>query len=309
MIAMYPILFEFGFVTVFSLWFFVALGFTAGSLIFIRLAKRMRLRLNVLSDRSFFLFFTALAASRLTFIIFHPDLFFSPFQARTLLRIFAIWDKGLSFWGAVAGCAAAIWYLSKQRGEENGNSVIRIFDAAVPAVLLGMTFGNIGAFLDGISYGTPSSLPWAIAFRSANVKYIAPIHPTQLYSALYTLALGLALYFLIKKLRSLGANVLPGLVTEAGVFLFSTLKFFEEFFRGDDTVEFFGVRLPQLLAFTAAAGALYLLSRRYSNKNGGDPEHLLQTAVKQLAGKFRSIAKIKHHEMSALNPEKLGTIG
>lgn len=298
---MYPILFEFGFVTVFSLWFFVAVGFTVGSLVFLNLAKKMRLRLTFLSDHSFFLFFATLAASRIAFIVFHPDLFFAP------LRIFAIWDKGLSFWGAVAGCAASLWYLTKKRGEET--SIIRVFDAAVPATLLGMTFGNIGAFLDGISYGTPSSLPWAVAFRSANVKYITPIHPTQLYGAFYTLALGLALFFLIKKLRNRGPNVLPGFVTEAGMFLFSTFKFLEEFLRGDDTVELFSIRLPQFLALAAAAAALYLLSQRYTNKNGSDPEHLLQGAVKQFTGKFRFLSKIKHHEISALNPKELSTIG
>ena len=98
---MYPILFEFGVITVFSLWFFVTTGFVAGSYVFIGLAKRNRIRLNIISDHSFFLFFCALIVSRIVFIIFNTDLYFYQFEFKNFINLFTVWDKGLSFWGAI----------------------------------------------------------------------------------------------------------------------------------------------------------------------------------------------------------------
>ncbi|MBI2638963.1 prolipoprotein diacylglyceryl transferase [Candidatus Peregrinibacteria bacterium] len=279
---MYPILFEFGIVTVFSLWFFIAVGFVVAALLFIRLSKRYRVRLALLSDHGLFLFLWTLLVSRLTFVLMHTELYFYRFQFTKMIKIFALWDKGLSFWGAAIAWFLGIWFLT-QRHENAPVNMSRLWDILSPAILIGMFFGNIGAFLDGINYGTPTNLPWGMAFRNANVKYISEIHPTQLYAAFYVLVIACTLLWTLKMLR----GRLPGFVTEAGIFLFSLMKFTEEFLRGDDVVKIFSLRLPQLLAFCALIVSGYLLYQRYENRNGGDPERILKNFAQKIFKKLQ----------------------
>jgi phosphatidylglycerol---prolipoprotein diacylglyceryl transferase len=67
---------------------------------------------------------------------------------------------------------------------------------AIP-LALGIAIGRIGCFLTGLSdntYGTPTTLPWAINFGD-NI----PRHPTQLYEILFLLALIPILFRVLKK--------------------------------------------------------------------------------------------------------------
>lgn len=276
---MFPILFELGPVTVFSKWLFVALGFIAGSYLFVKLSKRNRIKLDALTEHSFALFFWTLAISRLFFILLNWNLFFYQFHFRSVIKLFEIWDKGFSFWGAVFAWLIGIWYFARRSRESFG----RLFDVMTPSLMLGMAIGNVGAFLDGINYGSPTNLPWGISFHSANVKYITPIHPTQLYAALYTLILAWGLNQLLQKTR----GKLDGFIFEAGTFAFCVLRFFEEFFRGDETSEIFRIRLPQIFALIGAVLALYAIYIRYTNRKGGDPSNILQKFTQRFFKKLR----------------------
>lgn len=276
---MYPLLFESGFISVYSLWFFVALGFVVSSWVFVYLGKRIRIRMNTLMENSFLLLFWTAAVSRLFFVFLHPDHFFYKFSWSRALSILAIWDKGFSFWGAVFAWFVAVWFFSHKQGESSR----RLFDLAVPAALIGMFFGNIGTFLDGINYGKPTDLPWGMMFRNSHVKYISDIHPTQLYAAFYSLFIGLLVIFLLKKSRGL----LPGLVAETGIFLFGFFKFFEEFFRGDETIKIFSLRLPQVMAFFACILAGYLLFSRYRNDHGSNPNNPVKKFADAILSKLK----------------------
>lgn len=251
---MYPVLLEFGIITIFSLWFFVAAGFVVSSLVFVRLAKRNRVRLTLLADHSFLIFGISLLLSRIFFILLNPDLYFYNFGFRSIFNFFALWDKGLSFWGALLGFCISLWYLAKQ----NKESLIKLWDIFVPAILLGMIFGDVGALLDGINYGSPTGLPWGITYRSASVKYISAVHPTQIYAVFYTGIVVVLLLIALKNLR----NTIPGLVAHMGVCAFSFFKFFEEFFRGDETLKIATLRVPQLIALIVFIISGYTLYKR-----------------------------------------------
>ena len=51
-------------------------------------------------------------------------------------------------------------------------------------------FGRIGCFLVGDDYGTPSNLPWAVAFPEGLPPTTVAVHPTQLYEAVGLAVLG-----------------------------------------------------------------------------------------------------------------------
>jgi prolipoprotein diacylglyceryltransferase len=65
---------------------------------------------------------------------------------------------------------------------------------AIP-LALGIAIGRVGCFLTGLSdntYGTPTTLPWAINFGDG-----IPRHPTQLYEIAFLLALIPILYKIV----------------------------------------------------------------------------------------------------------------
>jgi prolipoprotein diacylglyceryltransferase len=66
-------------------------------------------------------------------------------------------------------------------------------DLFVFPLILGMILGRIGCFLTGLpdhTYGTHSTLPWAVNFGDG------PRHPTQLYEAIFLLLFGIALWMM-----------------------------------------------------------------------------------------------------------------
>lgn len=65
-------------------------------------------------------------------------------------------------------------------------------DVYAVSLALGFAIGRIGCFLTGLSdgtYGTPSSLPWAVDFGDG-----IPRHPTALYESVFMSALALLLW-------------------------------------------------------------------------------------------------------------------
>lgn len=288
---MYPILFEFGFITVYALWFFVMVGFFAGSMLFTSLTMRSRIKIDLLTNNAYFLFIIGLIGARAVFIATHPEYYVVPFSWSSLPSFFAIWDKGLSFWGALVGWGLGLIYIARKENEP----LSRLLDAMAPALTLGMFFGSIGAFLDGINYGTPSELPWALIFKSANVKYIAPIHPTQLYSAFYLLIITGILLKMFWQLR----GKLSGFIAESALFLVGVFKFFEEFFRGDEAASIGPIRIQQLFALAAACFGAYLIYIRYQNRRGKDPEEILKSSTKRLLDFFQRIKRNVQESVSS----------
>jgi phosphatidylglycerol:prolipoprotein diacylglycerol transferase len=65
--------------------------------------------------------------------------------------------------------------------------------AAVP-LAAGQALGRIGCFLAGDDYGTPSDLPWAVAFPLGMPPTDVPVHPTQLYEATWLLLAAVLLW-------------------------------------------------------------------------------------------------------------------
>ena len=67
---------------------------------------------------------------------------------------------------------------------------------------IGAAIGRIGCFLTGLSdatYGVPTNLPWGVDFGDG-----VPRHPTQLYEALFLVALAIALAAFARRPRESG---------------------------------------------------------------------------------------------------------
>ena len=107
--------------------------------------------------------------------------------------------------------------------------VWRVGDAIAPAIALGIFFTRIGCFLNGCCFGKPGGVPWAMVFpRSSAAGTMfpnTPIHPTQLYSSLYGLAIFGILLFLERFKR------FDGFTFWSFVLLYSVARFGVDFVR------------------------------------------------------------------------------
>ena len=155
---MFPILLQLGPFTIYSLWVFAAVGFLVSFVVMNRLLQKDRNSMTFLANHSLAIFFAGVIMARIFFVAQNLKIFFEQIDLSHFLSIFYIWDKGLSFWGGIAGVAIAIFYFCRKEKE----NFAKWFDVMTISALAGMVFGNIGSFLDGSNYGNETDLPWGV---------------------------------------------------------------------------------------------------------------------------------------------------
>jgi phosphatidylglycerol:prolipoprotein diacylglycerol transferase len=145
--------------------------------------------------------------------------------------------------------------------------------ALVAAISTGV--GRWGCFFSGCCWGIPTSAPWAVTFpeiarRMHKGLPDVPIHPTQIYESLMSLAILGILVVLYRKKR------FHGRIIAAYIVLYSVGRFMLEFVRGDEDRGFVlgtSVSTSQfacaLLALAGAAG-YWVLARRH--RLSGEPD-------------------------------------
>lgn len=113
------------------------------------------------------------------------------------------------FGGLIAGAGAVLWQARTQ-----GLRPDRVAAAAAAPLALGYAIGRVGSFLVGSEYGVPTGLPWGVAFPAGHppttpanlLAYyglrtpmgamagdVARVHPTQLYEAVLSVGIFVAL--------------------------------------------------------------------------------------------------------------------
>ncbi len=248
---MYPILVQLGPLTIYSLWICAAIAFFTGFLVVYKLLQKDRARLTFLADHSLVILFGALIAARLVFVAQNYKAYFAAIDLQHILEIFYIWDKGLSFWGGLAGLALTLAYFCRKAKE----SIWKWLDIITIATMAGLVFGNLGSFLDGSAYGSETDLPWGVIIE--NSRFAVPIHPTQVYAMIYTAGIT----FLLWNLKNTAFGKKEGNITLTGTLCYAGFRFLEEFLRGDESSYYLGLREVQIVCLIAlaAAGMLFFL--------------------------------------------------
>lgn len=230
------------------------IGFLASYFIIRNEVRRKNLSLDneAVADLIFCLALGVVAGGRLGYVLFY-DL---PVYLAHPLRIFAIWQGGMSFHGGLIGVSlAAVWYARRYE-----LSYLNLADLAALAAPVGLGLGRIGNFINGELFGRPTSMPWGLIFPDGGPL---PRHPSQLYEALLE---GLLLFFLVR----LVSRRLPASGTAMATFLcgYGLFRFVVELFREPDRQLglFFGFfSMGQLLSlplFLAGGLLLVWLNRR-----------------------------------------------
>lgn len=160
---------------------------------------------------------------------------------------------GLSwFGGLIGGIGAGLAVILMRR-----LPVVPVLSAATPALAIGHAIGRIGCFLVGDDYGSPSTLPWAVAFPKGLPPTDVPVHPTQLYEA----ALLLPIAWLLIRWRRRGAD--DAFVLGSYLVLTSILRFLIELIRINERVAL-GLTVAQWASIGLAVAGVWLV-RTYSD--------------------------------------------
>ncbi len=215
---MHPILFKYGFLTLYTYGFFLALAFLSAIYIGSREAGRLGLPVAKFYDLCFWAVVGALVGSRVLYILLEPR----PFLEHPL-KIFAIWEGGLVFHGGVILALAAAFYYMRLHHLPWRPTL----DALALGMPVGQFFGRIGCFMAGCCYGSPADWPWAVTFTNPDTlcPVKEPLHPAQLYEA--ALALGVfGLLSILKTRKKYDGQLILTYFGLAGL-----MRFVVEFFR------------------------------------------------------------------------------
>lgn len=92
------------------------------------------------------------------------------------LKLFAVWEGGMSFHGGLTGGILAGLYFVRKRNLP----FWALADVCFMAAPVGLGLGRIGNFINGELYGRITQLPWGVVFPGGGPF---PRHPSQLYEA------------------------------------------------------------------------------------------------------------------------------
>ena len=266
---MYPRLFEFGPITLYTYGVLLAAAYLLGLQLARTRAKKRGLDANRVLDLGIYIIISALVGAKLLLLVtdfrtFRAD----PHELLTLAR-----SGGVFYGGLILAVVVALWYIRRV-----GLPLWTTCDVFAPGIALGHVIGRVGCFLAGCCYGTPTSVPWAITFHdpfaAANVgtPLDRPLHPTQIYEAGAEL---LILIFLLVTERK--GRPFAGRTFWLYMLLYAISRFIIEFYRGDErgTVGMFSTSqfISVLLAPLAVAMLVYL-----SRAKAPEPKHARKAA-------------------------------
>lgn len=135
-----------------------------------------------------------------------------------------VWEGGLSFHGGLLGAILAGILFSHLRHKR----FWAVADETSPGIALGYAVARLGCFLNGCCHGHACNLPWAMRFPHGEITD-RPVHPTQLYAMLASLAI----FFVLIKLRGKFPRI--GHLFLAYLGLYSIQRFFLEMTRAGAT--------------------------------------------------------------------------
>jgi len=203
-----------------------AIGMVVGYLIVHHIYKSEGIPLADLDKLTTYVMIGVIIGARFAHILFYDPLHYLNNPIEILpIRINPTFQfvgfAGLASHGGIAGALLAL-YLYKRKFKKD---YLWMLDRlAIGGVLLG-SFIRLGNLLNSEIIGIPSDLPWAFIF--VKIDQI-PRHPSQLYEALFYLALGIVLFFIWKSKRAYNHN---GLIFGLGITLIFIQRFLIEFLK------------------------------------------------------------------------------
>jgi phosphatidylglycerol:prolipoprotein diacylglycerol transferase len=230
------------------------LMYMAGFMTFLWLGRRRIVMLKfehynnkMLDDLLFYGVLGVIVGGRMGEVLFYnPGYYFA-----NPLKIFAVWEGGMSFHGGFLGVMVAMAIFAYQHKLR----WLELMDFVAPLVPPGLAFGRLGNFINGELWGRPTDVPWGMVFPKVDNL---PRHPSQLYEfALEGVLLFALLWIYARKPRPTGAV--------SGLFLigYGSFRFIAEFTRNPDDGIFglmtFGISMGQWLSLPMVVAGIALM--------------------------------------------------
>lgn len=206
-----------------------------------------------LSDILFYVALGIIFGGRLGYMVFYDwyDVIHHP------LRIFMVWEGGMSFHGGFLGVLIALWIYARKIHKSLGD----VADFILPAVPIGLAVGRIGNFINGELWGRVSDVPWAMVFPHAGDL---PRHPSQLYEFLLEGVVTFVILWLYSS-KPKPRWAVSGLF----LVLYGFFRCFVEFFREpDQQIGYlaFGLTQGQLLSLPMFFAGIIMMIYAYRRK-------------------------------------------
>lgn len=201
----------------------LAIAFSAAYLDALIKAKKLRMDLVHVERLYILIVFGAIAGARLFHVLFEEFGYYLEHP----LKIFAVWEGGYTFYGAVLFCLGVVYSYCRAKKI----NFMAFGDLAAGGTAIGLAIGRVGCFLAGCCWGKPTASFLGVTYT--NPLSFCPIHdkalhPTQLYEAGAAFLIWIYLTWLVKRRKYEGEILCHGLV------LYAIARFVIEIFRGDD---------------------------------------------------------------------------
>ncbi len=120
-------------------------------------AKRRGIDPDAILNMAPWVFIGGIAGARLFYVVQYRDHFLTDSLAETIRRMLTFTEGGLVVYGAfICGSLAGAYYISRHR-----LPLLKLGDAIVPCMFLGLFFGRIGCLMNGCCYGGQCENYWA----------------------------------------------------------------------------------------------------------------------------------------------------
>jgi prolipoprotein diacylglyceryl transferase len=136
-----------------------------------------------------------IVGARVYHLVTSPQGYFGP--GGDPLRAFAVWEGGLSIWGAVAGGAIGAYLAARRLGLPLGV----VADAVAPGLPVAQAIGRLGNWFNNEVYGRLTTLAWGLEVHDMQSGQLRPglYHPTFAYEAIWNLGVALLVWRLDRR--------------------------------------------------------------------------------------------------------------
>ncbi|MHB1006486.1 MAG: prolipoprotein diacylglyceryl transferase [Chloroflexota bacterium] len=249
-----PILFQLGPLTMRWYGLMYAVGIAVGLQIVYPYARERGLSDDDLWSVVWPSIIAGLLGARLYFVVQQP---LEPYLAEPW-RVFATWEGGMAFYGAVFAVALTIVVV----GRIKGLPLWALLDAGALFAIIGQAFGRVGNIINGDILGAPTDLPWGFIYQHPHS--FAPDHTIAYQPAgVYELIFNLTFFAIMWRLRHRFGR--SGMVFVVYLIGYSLGQFFLFFLRTEPLVAF-GLKQAQVTALVVLVAACVLgavlMSRR-----------------------------------------------
>lgn len=152
--------------------------------------------------------------------LFYSLIYNFSFYFSNPIKIFAVWEGGMSFHGGLLGAFLIGYYFCRK----NKISFYHLADISVVPLALALFLGRIGNFINGELYGRVTNVWWCFNFGDGECR-----HPSQLYESGKNLLNAFILFGLSKNKK-----LKEGTLFWTFWILYGGLRFLIEFVREPD---------------------------------------------------------------------------